>query len=232
MLCAVLLDVGGTLWPNDLPGFAGPDPRLAWLQCALPDLDASESLEILNAALREEDGCPTQETDGIVAATLRRMGAPEADAVAVRRALCVPASAGLRMFADATALLEQSRALGLRTVIVSNVQTRGAMEYLADFAHFGLDHLVDAVVTSLDVGYRKPHHAMFEAALREARCSTTECVMIGDSETSDIEPAKALGMRAIRVAIEQPRPANSAADAIATNLREVAEIVTRLSTRG
>ena len=144
------------------------------------------------------------------------------------RCACPPAP-GLQMFPCASDLLEQSRALGLRTVILSNVQTRGATEYLADFAYFDVGHLVDAVVTSLEVGYRKPHHAMFETAIREAGCEASECVMIGDSETSDIEPAKALGMRAIRVAIEVPRPGTSAADAVATDLRQVADIVTRWS---
>src|SRR6266511_4325920 len=90
-----LPDVGGTLWPNDLPVFAGPDPRLAPLRVALPDLDASGTLELLNAALRDEDGSAIQDMHSIIATALRRMGAHSADAVAVRRALCVPASAGV-----------------------------------------------------------------------------------------------------------------------------------------
>jgi hypothetical protein len=57
-------------------------------------------------------GLIAQGTHGIIAATLRRMDAHDADAVAVRRALCVPASAGLQIFADASELLERSRALG------------------------------------------------------------------------------------------------------------------------
>jgi FMN phosphatase YigB (HAD superfamily) len=226
MLRAALLDVGGTLWPNALPAFGEPDPRLAPLRLALTWLDASEALELLGAALREENGV-TQDTHAVVAAALRHMGAHDADPVAVRRALCVPASAGLNMFPGTRNLLVHLRALGLRTVIVSDVQTRGAAEYLADFTYFDVGHLVDAVITSLDVGYRKPHHAVFEAALREAGCEAGECVMVGNSEASKIEPATALGMRTIRVAIEEPRPHSSAADAIATSLEEVAELITR-----
>ena len=49
--------------------------------------------------------------------------------------------------------------------------------------------------------------------------------MVGDSERNDIEPARALGMRTIRVAVEQPPPARSVADAVATDLAQVAATV-------
>ena len=49
------------------------------------------------------------------------------------------------------------------------------------------------MVTSLDVGFRKPHPAFFEAVLVEAGCAPAECVMIGNSEPNDIQPAIALG---------------------------------------
>lgn len=52
---------------------------------------------------------------------------------------------------------------------------------------------------------------MFAAALRAARCHPSECVVVGDSEQNDIVPAIARGMRAIRVAIEEPGPQETAA---------------------
>jgi hypothetical protein len=94
MLRAVLLDVRGTLWPNDLPQFTTPDPRLASLRLWRPDVDASEALAILRAALREEDGGSAQDKHGIIAAVLRRLRRHDADVLALGRALCVPASAG------------------------------------------------------------------------------------------------------------------------------------------
>jgi HAD superfamily hydrolase (TIGR01662 family) len=102
--------------------------------------------------------------------------------------------------------LQMIRDHGICCVVLSNVQVRGAAEYWSDFHDLGVAHLIDAVVTSLEVGYRKPHVAMFKAALREADCEADECVMVGDSEVKDIEPALALGMRAIRVTIEAPAP--------------------------
>ena len=104
--------------------------------------------------------------------------------------------------------------------MLSNVQVRGAPEYWRDFADLGVQHLIDSVVTSLDVGFRKPHRAMFDAALREAGCPAAECVMLGNSEHQDIRPALELGMRTILVAIEQPPPATTAAHAVVTSLSQ------------
>jgi FMN phosphatase YigB (HAD superfamily) len=51
--------------------------------------------------------------------------------------------------------------------------------------------------------------------------------MVGNSEAGDIQPAVGLAMRAIRVAIEEPPPASSAAHAVASNLAEVLGCVRR-----
>jgi FMN phosphatase YigB (HAD superfamily) len=45
--------------------------------------------------------------------------------------------------------------------------------------------------------------------------------MIGNSESLDIAPAKALGMSAIRVAIEEPMPSDSHADHVIGSLEEL-----------
>jgi putative hydrolase of the HAD superfamily len=108
------------------------------------------------------------------------------------------------------------------------VQVRGQREYWRDFADLGVAHLVDGIVTSLDVGFRKPHAAFFEATIREAGCGPAACVMVGNSEANDISPAISMGMSAIRVAIEEPPPAASAAHAVATSLDEVLGILRRL----
>jgi putative hydrolase of the HAD superfamily len=158
---------------------------------------------------------------------VQRLGAECADAQAVeiRRALCLPAALTVALFPDAVDFLQMVREHGLRCVVLSDVQVRGAEEYWRDFADLGVAHLIDAVVTSLEVGYRKPHPAMFEAALRETGCPPDMCVMVGDSEVKDIEPALALGIRAIRVAIEESAPASSAAQAVVTSLVDAGRII-------
>jgi hypothetical protein len=49
--------------------------------------------------------------------------------------------------------------------------------------------------------------------------------MIGNSEANDIEPAIELGIRTIRVAIEEPLPTSSAAHAVVTTLDAALAII-------
>ena len=218
------MDVGGTLWPDRLTGQVRDDDCLMRLAPLLPGLDAALSLAALRAALRADDQGIVQDTHAVLARSVQALGAECAldDIVAIRRALCVPAVPGITLFPGARELLETMRDLGVRCVVLSNVQVRGSAEYWRDFADLGIAHLIHAVVTSLDVGFRKPHPAMFQAGLEAAGYLPAECVMVGDSEVKDIQPAIRLGMRAIRVAIENPPPATTCAQSSVTSLDQVA----------
>jgi HAD superfamily hydrolase (TIGR01509 family) len=228
MLAAALLDVGGTLWPERLAAREGEDPRLARLADLLPSVDITWAFAALQAALRGiEDGRP-QATHGLIDEALSELGlAPgSVDARDIRRALCEPAISSIRLFPGAPELLAEIRELGLRCVLVSNAAVRGEDEYWRDFADFGIADLVDSVVSSVDVGVRKPHPAIFEAALQAAGGPDPRaCVMVGNSEANDIRPAIGLGMRAIRVAIEELPPEHTAAHALATKLTDVATVI-------
>ena len=182
----------------------------------------------MRAALRDDDQSLVQKTLAVLGNAVRALGVECAvdDLNDIRRALCAPAAPGVALFLGARDFLETIRALGLHCIVLSNVQVRGATEYWRDFADLDVAHLIDAVVTSLDVGFRKPHPAMYEAGLRLAGCAASACVMVGDSEIDDIQPAVSLGMRAIRVAIETPPPATSAAHAVVTSLSEAGSILT------
>ncbi len=217
------MDVGGTLWPDRPAGRLTDEHSLTQLAALMPELDAAACLTALRAALRADDQSVAQDTHAVLARALQALGAEcEAERLqAVRRAMCAPAVPGITLFPGAHELLASIRDLGLRCIVLSNVQVRGATEYRRDFADLGIAQFFDGVITSLDVGFRKPHPAMFQAGLDAAGCSAAACVMVGDSEIKDIEPAQALGMRAIRVSIEQPPPATTRADASVTSLQEV-----------
>jgi HAD superfamily hydrolase (TIGR01509 family) len=235
MLRAVLVDVGGTLWPDRLTWQPSDDRCLALLARLLPTLEPGQTLAALRAALREDNGM-VQNTHAVLGRALQRLGIAcgDADLIDIRRALCAPASPGVSLFPGAREFLEEVRDLGLRCVVLSNVQVRGADEYWRDFRDLGVAHLIDSVVTSLEVGFRKPHPAMFEAALEAAGYPPAACALVGDSEIKDIQPAVALGMRTIRVAIEEPAPDASAAHAVVTSLFQARSILaewTRAKTR-
>jgi HAD superfamily hydrolase (TIGR01509 family) len=161
----------------------------------------------------------------LVAECLTRHGLP-ADPQTVsriRRAMAIPVSDRMKPLPGAIELLAEIRALGLRTLITSNTYWRDAESYWEDFRLLGMAEHIEAVVTSVDAGHLKPHPAVFEMAMRVAGVPAERCVVIGNREENDIEPALALGMRTILVYPDDPKPASSRAHAVAPDLWECAQ---------
>ena len=84
-----------------------------------------------------------------------------------------------------------------RLTIVTNTHDPGLVPRLA--RRFGLDSAVDHVVASVVVGWRKPHPAIFEAALRDRGAAAGDVVFVGDSWEADVEGPRRIGMHAIYV---------------------------------
>ena len=57
----------------------------------------------------------------------------------------------------------------------------------------------EGVVTSARVGYRKPHPAIFEAALRLGSGAPEETLMVGDNVSADIEGGRGVGLRPVLI---------------------------------
>ena len=106
---------------------------------------------------------------------------------------------------------------------------RNAEAHRRDFDAFGLSRFVDCYVSSLDVGWRKPHPAFFEIALARAGCPAQDCAIVGDSEANDIAPARAPGMVTVMAAIEAPPPETTAAEYLCRSLSEAAELLFTLA---
>ena len=99
-------------------------------------------------------------------------------------------------------------------------------------AALGIDSFVDALVVSEEVGVPKPDARVFETALSRLGSTPDQAVMIGDSWSSDIVGATALGIPAIWLnRYDRPCPDAS----LATEIRslepvdEIADLI--LSTR-
>src|SRR5918992_3694140 len=222
MLRTALVDVGGTLWPELGPPTDRQERRLQD-EVGLDGLQTSQVVHALNRAISTWES-PTvleQDTDGLIRKVLGRLHIKGVDERSVREAMCVPASDGATLFSEAPQLLRDIAGLGLRTILVSNTAWRDTNVYRRDFDYFGMSEHIDTIITSLEVGFRKPHSAIFRAALDAAQCSPSDCVFLGDSEEKDIRPAFRQGMRSILVAIERPAPRHSVADAVATSLSQV-----------
>jgi putative hydrolase of the HAD superfamily len=84
-----------------------------------------------------------------------------------------------------------------RLTIVTNTHDPSLVPGLV--RRFGLDNAVDRVVPSVAVGWRKPHPAIFEAALRDRGAVAGDAVFVGDNWEADIEGPRRIGMHAIYV---------------------------------
>jgi putative hydrolase of the HAD superfamily len=100
-----------------------------------------------------------------------------------------------RAFDDSAPTLAELRVLGLKLVCVSNWDVS-----LQDvLRRCGLEGGLDGVVTSAEVGARKPDPAIFAPALELARCTAAEAVYVGDTPEEDAAGARAAGIRPLLI---------------------------------
>lgn len=211
---AVLLDSLGTLL--ELRPVA---PRLR-TELASRGIDVSEDAAG-RAFAAEVDYYLAHHVEGRDADSLDRLrddcAAVTADALAIERERVGAVRAALlaaiawRAFPDAAPALGALRAAGLRLVVASNWDC-SLGEALAGA---GLGGLVDAVVTSAEVGAAKPDPAVFSVALAAARCSAAEAVVVGDSLERDVAGARACGIESILLARSGTSGVNDAGGAVA-----------------
>jgi len=81
--------------------------------------------------------------------------------------------------------------------LISNAADRDDVDQLLD--RFKFAQFFKLVLTSADVGYRKPHPFIFKRALREMKSNPENTLMIGDRLDADIIGALRLGLKAIWV---------------------------------
>ena len=99
-----------------------------------------------------------------------------------------------QLAATTHALLETLRERGLKLGVVSNaIDPPGLLH--RDLAQFGVAGLLDVAVFSSEVGWRKPHAAIFERALQRLGVEASRTLFVGDTLASDIAGAAAVGMR-------------------------------------
>jgi putative hydrolase of the HAD superfamily len=105
------------------------------------------------------------------------------------------ASLRFRPYPDVRPALAGYRLRGLRLVLVSNWDV-SLHEVLAKL---GLADLLDGVLTSAEVGMRKPAPEIFQRALALARVPAHEALHVGDSLQEDIAGARGAGIEAVLI---------------------------------
>ncbi|WNV81908.1 HAD-IA family hydrolase [Umezawaea sp. Da 62-37] len=101
-----------------------------------------------------------------------------------------------RAYPDTFQALRKVSEAGLRVAVLSNT----GWDIRAVLRRYGVDHLVDEVVLSYEVGMIKPDPKIFLLTCERLRVDPAEVLMVGDSEEAD-GGAEAVGSK---VAIVEP----------------------------
>lgn len=132
------------------------------------------------------------------------------------------------VYDDVLEALEKLMELGYRMAVVSNVSVHWMAE--ETLRRLGLMHFFEFLVTSASVGWRKPHPAIFDEALRLLGLTSKEAVFVGDDLWADIYGAKSIGMRTVWIKrkekVQEPiiNP-----DAEVNSLKELMEVILSFS---
>ena len=243
---AVLFDIGSTLWsspPEDLQALADcySRGREALLRC-LTDAPPIEALiEAVEGYFAEwediwrvEAGRVEQPpTSQYVAEALARLGLTVSEPAALAEftdalletsiytAKAEPAEPG--MPEALAALIERGLILGC----VSNAfMPAAALNRI--MVEKGLGQYLSLTVSSCEAGYRKPHPAIYEAALQGLGVTAAETIFVGDRLDADVEGPAALGMRTVltlQYRQEDPSAAKVQPDHVIRHLSELAGYV-------
>ena len=205
MLDAVLFDWGDTLfhfaWDEELLE-AGWEAGLASLdRDGLPEHDetAARFRERYLPLLWIPGSVDEVEYPGMVRELLAGFGVELSDEE-LRRFLAAEHAAWepARQVGDQThALLDSLRERGLRVGLVSNAFDPGWL-LRQDLDRMGIAQRLDAAVFSSEVGKRKPHASIFEAALEALAVEPARALFVGDRLYEDVRGAKELGMTTVQ----------------------------------
>jgi putative hydrolase of the HAD superfamily len=97
------------------------------------------------------------------------------------------------LYDDVLPTLNTLARTGVQSVVVSNHIWR-LHEIIRDL---GLGAKFEGVINSAHVGYRKPHPAIYRAALKLTGIPAEETVMVGDSVGHDVQGAERLGIHGV-----------------------------------
>jgi adenylosuccinate lyase len=120
---------------------------------------------------------------------------------------------------DVDTLLDNLDRFGMKKAIVTQ---RGPKSLPKVLAQFGLDKRFDNVVHGKEAPHIKPYPHSLAIGLAKLGIKGHRAMMIGDLQTNDIIPAKALGVKAILVSKNELDPLGAVPDMHVKDLRELA----------
>jgi HAD superfamily hydrolase (TIGR01509 family) len=101
--------------------------------------------------------------------------------------------------------LSELKSMGLKMAVVSNHHNHQAL--VEHLNHLGIGGYFDRVLSSDQLGIRKPDRRIFENCLSILRVEPAEAVFVGDSIVNDVGGANAFGIRSILIEDESVKDA-------------------------
>jgi HAD superfamily hydrolase (TIGR01549 family) len=210
-LRAVLFDIGDTLWHSQ----AAPPPEefrrlaagraaealrrfgLSHRDPALVSRTAWNEMEAAMKRARSSDFVEPRYGE-VCQAAMRELGldlSVEQAAYLLESTYISGSEGGKAPYDDASEVLRELRRRGFRLGVVTN-RAFGGERFRADMREAGLDIGWDAESVSVEVGYLKPHRALFDHALDQLGVRPHDALMVGNSLAEDIAGAQRIGMLA------------------------------------
>lgn len=206
MLQAVFFDVGNTLlypYPSvsdvvrEVLEEAGHSHDLEAIDAYMPLVD-----EYYEDRYREDDTFWTDEDEtsavwvGMYSLLCRKLGI-DADAETIARRVYDEFGSHdrWRAYDDVEPAFERLKSRGLKVGLISNWDRRLS----GLFRGLGMSELIDTVVSSAEVGLRKPDPRIFELALERLDVAAPNAAHVGDHYYADIVGAGAVGMTPVLI---------------------------------
>lgn len=207
-LSAVLFDLDDTLIDHSDEELPWPDYTfrhlrlvLARLRQSRPDLVESDFFATV-ASVRDPmwtERLISPSLPSLLREVTRRIGIPASDAL-IDELLDVYAwqpIPGVVPFPGAAETLAHLRESGLSLGLVTNSSEPMWMRDIELAAYGLLEYFRSCRVCSSEVGYLKPHTAMYQAALKKLAVRAEDTVFVGDNPDTDLRGAAQAGIRQV-----------------------------------
>ena len=244
----VLFDIGSTLWasPAEDPG-ALQSCYSRGHQILTEALGKSPPVDALIEAVeghfadweeiwRQDASIHTQApTTEFVATALDKLGVqPPAAALAAFTDAILQVSVGTATVEPPEPGMPEAlaglRALDLRLGCVSNAFMDAATLHQI-MVERGLGRHLEMTISSCEFGYRKPHPAIYEAAVQKMGVDAAEIIFVGDRVEQDVVGPAKLGMRTVltlQYREEDPASASIQPDAVIRHLSELPDVAKKM----
>lgn len=185
--------------------------------------------EILSTVSKKSDEESVEITiDQILIQTFRKLNIPHMDAGALKgieKAFYHVLEERWILYDDTLETLKKLLNRHFQMAIVSNI--RSDMFVREIVKKLDIDIYFQAIITSAQLGIRKPRPEPFLTALNQLNMEARQAAVVGDTLKADVQGGTALGMKTIyvnRKGIEIP---NIKADAVIKNLTELLDLLNK-----